>query len=250
MKIAILNYCGTVGKTTLATNLFYPRLPEGGRFFSIESINTSADSVGVESTKMRGSKFDKLFDEIILEDDAVIDIGASNIEDFLNNMMSYQDGHELIDRYVIPVTHGEKEKSESIATIKALLDMGIEPQDIRIVLNRATVDYKEEFSVIFNAAKMFKIPLDDRFVIRENDIFRLLQKSSRTIKEALNDNEDHKSIAKQYKLDSKKAEESGDLKKSKDLAKKSMQHIQLLKQQAMAKSLISSFDLAYEALNE
>lgn len=250
MKFAILNYCGTVGKTTLSTNLFYPRLPEGGRFFSIESINTSAESVGVDSTKLRGSKFDKLFDEIILEDDAVVDIGASNIEDFLNAMSAYQDGHELIDRYVIPVTHGEKEKAESIATLQALIEMGISPSDIRLVLNRATVDYKDDFKAIYNAAKTFKIPLDDRFVIRENDIFRLLEKSSRTIKEALNDNEDHKAIAKKYKLESKAAEEAGKAKEAKELSKLSLHHVQLLKQQSMAQSIISSFDQAYEALCE
>ncbi|MCA4079445.1 StdB protein, partial [Pseudomonas kurunegalensis] len=46
MKRAILNYSGSIGKTTIAAHLLYPRMP-GAAFFAIESINQSALDLGI-----------------------------------------------------------------------------------------------------------------------------------------------------------------------------------------------------------
>lgn len=247
MRIATINYCGTVGKTTIAANLLVPRM-NGNVIFSIESINGDLSTNGVESIKMRGDRFSKFYDEIVLEDDAVIDIGASNVESFLNQMITYEDGFNLIDLYVIPVVDGEKEKKESIQTAITLIDIGISPDAIKFIINRAGVDYEEDFKAIFNAAKKLKITLNSDFVIRENDLFRLLEKSGRTIQDAIDDKEDHKAKAKELKQLAKKSEESGDTAAAKKYNAESLKEVQLMKQQAMAKTLIQSFDTVYEAI--
>lgn len=247
MKIATVNYCGTVGKTTIAANLLIPRL-KGDTVFSIESINGDMSTNGVKSNKLRGDKFSKFYDEIVLEDDAVVDIGASNVESFLNQMITYDGGFDLIDLYIIPVVSGEKEKKESIQTAITLIDIGISPKNIRFILNRAGVDYEDDFKEIFNAAKKLKIHLNDEYVIRENDLFRLLEKSNRTILDAINDKEDHKIKAKSLKIKANELEESGDFVNAKKYKSESLSEVQLMKQQAMARTLIESFDTVYEAI--
>ena len=82
MKRAILNYSGSIGKTTIAAHLLYPRMPSSA-FFAIESINQSALDLGIAEVKtMRGREVGDLIEELVLEDVAIIDIGASNIESF------------------------------------------------------------------------------------------------------------------------------------------------------------------------
>nr|WP_235661112.1 hypothetical protein [Candidatus Hamiltonella defensa] len=88
MKVAVLNYTGTVGKTTIAAHLLSPRM-NNAPIFAIESINETAEGLGVDVEKMKGNKFRDLFKKIMLEDNAIIDIGASNIEEFMNNKIKF-----------------------------------------------------------------------------------------------------------------------------------------------------------------
>ena len=88
MKIAVMNFSGNVGKTTIAAHLLKPRMPNA-RIYSVESINAGADASGVEVEKLRGKKFGSMIDAIMMLDDAVIDVGASNVEDFMKMMQQY-----------------------------------------------------------------------------------------------------------------------------------------------------------------
>jgi hypothetical protein len=47
MKIAVMNYSGSVGKTIISSYLLYPRMA-GAKFFAIETINMSAADLGVD----------------------------------------------------------------------------------------------------------------------------------------------------------------------------------------------------------
>lgn len=82
MKITILNYTGTVGKTTIAAHP--PLSPRMGNapIFAVESINETAAGLGVDVEQIKGDKFRELFRKLFALDDAIIDVGASNIEDF------------------------------------------------------------------------------------------------------------------------------------------------------------------------
>jgi hypothetical protein len=55
MKIAVINFSGNVGKTTIARHLLLPRI-EGAELFSVESLN-AADG---EGHAMRGRQFGEL----------------------------------------------------------------------------------------------------------------------------------------------------------------------------------------------
>ena len=107
MKVAVMNFSGNVGKTTVAGHLLKPRMGNAP-IFSIESINAGADADGLEVEKMKGKKFGELVDEIMPMDSAIIDVGASNVEDFLKLMQQYDGSHEEFDFFVIPVVKEKK----------------------------------------------------------------------------------------------------------------------------------------------
>nr|UVN17958.1 hypothetical protein pPsy0479a_00126 [Pseudomonas syringae] len=81
-KVVVINYTGTVGKTTISANLLWPRMG-GAPLYAIESINETAENLGLDVEKLRGDAFRELFKRLMLEDQAIIDVGASNVEDFI-----------------------------------------------------------------------------------------------------------------------------------------------------------------------
>ena len=124
MKIAVMNFSGNVGKTTIAAHLLKPRMPNA-RVYSVESINAGADASGVEVEKLRGKKFGSLIDAIMMLDEAIIDVGASNVEDFMKMMQQFDGSHEEIDLFIVPTLKEKKVQADTVNTVRALRTLGI-----------------------------------------------------------------------------------------------------------------------------
>ena len=77
MKIAVVNFSGNVGKSTIAKNLLKPRINDA-EIISVETIN----SAEVDGQQMKGSQFRQLSEQLLLTDSAIIDVGSSNIDGF------------------------------------------------------------------------------------------------------------------------------------------------------------------------
>lgn len=192
MKIAIMNYTGTVGKTTVAAHLLAPRMDDAP-VFAIETINETAEGLGVDVSKIKGEKFRELFKELLTLDDAIIDVGASNVEEFLDGMARFEDSHLEIDRFIVPVTSGTKEQKETMSMIGTLADFGIPPEKIHILFNRVEADVRDEFGLILTYAKKEKnCTANPDVAIFENEVFDMLAVRQLTISGALADETDYK----------------------------------------------------------
>lgn len=195
-KVAIVNYTGTVGKTTIAGNLLVPRMGDA-KFFAIESINETAESLGVDVNKFRGDKFREVFKALVIEDNAIIDVGASNVEDFMLHMEGFEGAYEEIDYFVVPVTSGTKEQKETIAMIRSLTAMGVAPNKIRVVFNRVLRDVEEEFPMILNYhAQASTFWVDPECAIFETELFDALSVNKLSLDTLLNDQVDYKALLK------------------------------------------------------
>ena len=86
MKIAIINFSGNVGKTTIARHLLLPRMPKAD-LISIESANADEG----ETDALKGRHFAQLQEAMQLNSDLIVDIGASNIEDLLAGMKNIRE---------------------------------------------------------------------------------------------------------------------------------------------------------------
>jgi len=199
MKIAVLNFSGNVGKTTIAAHLLKPRMPQA-KIYSIESINIDGECDGVNVEKMRGKNFGVLIDELITLNEAIIDVGASNIEDFIKLMQHFDSSHEVFDLFLIPITKEKKVQSDTINTILALQKLGVEKNKIRVLFNKLDIDElaKEEFSAIFAAAK-----INDSFLVNENsviyinEIFDRIKAVGKSLLEISQDTTDYKARLKE-----------------------------------------------------
>lgn len=194
MKVAILNYTGTVGKTTIAAHLLSPRL-NNAPIFAVETINETAEGLGMDVNKIRGEKFRELFTKLIKLDDAIIDVGASNVEAFLDGVVKMEDSHLEIDYFIVPVTPGTKEQKETISLIGTLADMGISPEKIRVAFNRVEGDVHEEFPYVVAYAKKEKTCIaNPEAAIFENELFDALGVKKLTLAALLADETDYKAL--------------------------------------------------------
>lgn len=197
MKVAILNYSGSVGKTVIASHLLAPRM-NGAQIFAVESTNETAADLGLDIDQLRGEQFGRLFRDLLILDDAIIDVGASNIEDFLDHMIKYDQSHAEVDHFVLPVIGTGKAQRETIKTVNALAGIGVDPSRIRILFNRVNADVHEEFAAIFGYQVKSKLFVaQPQAVLYENEVFDLLSAKRITISEILADETDYRQLLKQ-----------------------------------------------------
>ncbi|CAB3909989.1 plasmid stability protein StbB [Achromobacter xylosoxidans] len=204
MKIATVNYSGSVGKTVTTSHLLAPRIPDA-EIIAVESTNESAADLGLDVEQMRGGQFGRLFRKLLMAEAAIVDVGASNIEDFLAELVKYDQAHLEIDYYVLPVVSSGKAQRETIKTIQALSEMGVPADRVRVLFNRVDSDVREEFAAIFGyARKSGDFQANPEAAIFENEVFDLLANKRTTIKEILADPRDYRQELRQADRDDAK----------------------------------------------
>lgn len=188
MKVAVLNYSGSVGKTVVASHLLAPRIP-GAEIIAVESINETAADLGLEEVEvLRAQHFGRLFRSLLMAEAVVIDVGASNVEEFLGELVKYDEAHGEIDFYVLPVIATGKAQRETLKTIQALSAIGVPEGKIRVLFNRVDADVQDEFAAVFGYERsvggFFANPAA---AIPQSEIFDLLSNRRTTIQAVVAD---------------------------------------------------------------
>ena len=198
MKIAIMNFSGNVGKTTIAAHLLKPRMPKA-QIYSVESINAGADSAGLEVEKLKGKKFGSLVDAIMVLDEAIIDVGASNVEDFMKNMQQYEGSHEEFELFIVPVVKEKKVQADSVNTIAALRAIGVPAQKIKVVFNKVETDddLRDEFPAIFALGEVKgDCAVSPRAAVFANEVFERLKSVGKSLGDLSTDATDYRAKMK------------------------------------------------------
>ena len=194
MKTIVMNFSGNVGKSTVARHLLSPRM-NNAKIIPVESINSD----GTQDVAIRGKQYGDLLELLSVMDDVVIDVGASNVEDFVALMKKYDGSHDDFDYFVIPTVKNTKQQNDTISTIDALHEIGIPAKAIRLVFNMVddTDNIQKTFDRLLDyhaSSKYFTLRPDA--VIHENEIFLKLKNSSESISDILSDPTDLKEMLK------------------------------------------------------
>lgn len=194
MKVAVINFSGNVGKSTVARHLLAPRM-NNAEIIAIESINSD----GTDEEAIRGKQFGELMDQLALLDDVVIDVGASNVEDFITRMKQYHGSHEDFDYFVVPTVPAKKQQRDTVSTIKELADLGVPSNKIRLIMNMVEVEDAPDvvFSGLFQYAEDGDFTLNPKAVIRVNDLYGKLKGGERSIAAIVADQTDLKAKLKE-----------------------------------------------------
>lgn len=195
MKIAIINNSGNVGKTTIAREVLGTNMQDA-TVVEVETHNTGNKKfakVFKEYYRFNATDIEELYTKLIENEDVVIDIGASNILDFLRQLEQYEGFETLIDIFIIPTTKDAKQLQDTIKTIKILLDLGIAPDKIAVVANRANPNtFEKDFAVIANAQKQLGFRFGKDLMIRETSLLKDLEFLGKTLTEVVTDETDYR----------------------------------------------------------
>ncbi len=199
MSIAILNCSGNVGKTTVTRELLSPRLPHMS-VRQVESINTD-DSAGPKVEVMIAARFDELHDELMRGSSLLVDIGASNVEEYLNRLDGAEGAQEDYACFIVPVEPESKQMKDTVKTISMLSDLGVEPERIRVLLNKVDLVKSEPRGVTLHRhfGQLFEMhrqeasfQLDQDALIPRNDVFTLAAAAGRTVHDIATDGVDYR----------------------------------------------------------
>ncbi len=191
-KIAVLNNSGNVGKSTLCQTLLLPRINDA-ELIRIETINhDDSNEIGLSAQDMS-----EVLDKINISDKAVIDIGSSNIENFMSGLLLNTGSQDDIDCYLVPTTPQVKQQKDTIETIRNLLDLGVEAENIFILLNKVDdrLNLERQFETLVASqilSKLNRKSLTDFPVILDSEIFSLLEKIQKSFSQAISDDTDYK----------------------------------------------------------
>lgn len=204
MKAAVINFSGNVGKSTVAKYLLAPRIREAD-YISVELINADEG----DGTNIRGKQFGQLTEQLMMSEAAIIDVGSSNVEDFMKLMKQYNGSHEDIDLFVVPAVKEAKQVKDTIATIQALSAMGVSAKKIRLVFNRVEVDEQVDDTfyplfAFYEDARSFT--LRPKAAIQFSELYQKMRPYEMTITDLLLDNTDYRSVLKESKTEGARAE--------------------------------------------
>lgn len=189
MILAVINFSGNVGKSTLSRHLLAPRMNDA-YVVPIESV-CSYES---DNDPIRGRQFGELIEELMIMDDAVVDIGASNVEEFMAYMTQYEGSHDVFDYFIIPVTSERKVLENTASTILALSEIGVPADKIKLVINKVSPidNIERDFASIIdfhNKSKLFELSIGS--VVYKNELYERLSLAGKSISEIIADETDY-----------------------------------------------------------
>ena len=195
MKLAVINYSGNVGKTTVARHLLAPRIP-GCQVVAVESINADDG----QPVTIRGRQFAQLQEFLQSVDNVVVDIGASNVEELLKLMRRYQDSQQDFDGYVVPTVPARKQQQDTAATLGELARIGVPPERLRVVFNQVDEDdpFDSTFATLLAYCASTGIARPNAAaVIAFNEVYSLVRGSGQSLAELAADSTDYKALIAQ-----------------------------------------------------
>ena len=192
MKVAVINFSGNVGKTTIARHLLAPRIARA-EVVAIESINADAG----QGPALRGSQFGELQEFLQTVDNVVVDIGASNVEELLALMRKYRGSHEDFDYFIVPTVPALKQQQDTIATLTALARLGIPGSKLKLVFNQVEDD--SDVSAVFDVVLAFVeqtalMQHSTRCRLGRNEIYERVKGSGTDLAALVRDDTDYKAL--------------------------------------------------------
>ena len=189
MKCMVLNSSGNVGKTTITRELLYPFM-QSPKIFEIETVNSSSNHFsGIDVEKITSfENFEDLYLKIIENENLILDIGASNLSNFMTKLSEFAGIETLFDFFIVPTTPDDKIATDTARTILYLKSLGIENEKIKVVFNKA--DKIEKFNILLLQEQKLDYKFNKYLFVPESKLFAELGLLRCTIRDVYNEDVD------------------------------------------------------------
>lgn len=177
MIVTVLNFSGNTGKTTLCKNMLAPLLDADRH--EIEKLNSGDGQADSE----RGARDFKNLTSTLFSSprSAVVDIGSSEIAEMLKQFAKFEDTFSDIDFWVIPLTVAAKQRKDTLQTVAALIELGVEPGKIVVLPNNIA----DPETAIVDLENVYKLRQTGVFVaenmILESELFEILKDTDQNV---------------------------------------------------------------------
>jgi hypothetical protein len=238
--ICVLALTGKVGKSTFVNHGIVPRMPSA-KLFRLETINLSG-MTETEATVLRGKDFVKLQNELSKIKSAIVDVGASNVENFILQMTQQTESHQAYDCFIIPIeaTCAKADAiDEFIKLVGILHKLGVEPERIKVVFNKLAFDGELEYEMrkVIKYHKVYGyFTLNLNAVIHESACFAALSEVGVTFESMLPDATNYRQEFRETPVDTPE-----------NMARR-LHLTKLMRAQGSIKPVNSEFDEAFHAL--
>lgn len=198
-KILVIHSTSMVGKSTTVASLLHPRL-RSPRVFSVEKQNQDAGRYGIDVVRYRASDVKNLIDDIIIEPmDLVVDVGASQYADVMKEFTRVRGAINDFDIVIVPTTPDGRVQEETVGTIETLRKVGLQPEKLRVLFNRATIDQGDDLDVEFEPVIVYLtttpgLSYNPDLVVYENPIHSDLRGEGLSFEQVANDKTDYRKL--------------------------------------------------------
>ncbi len=195
---------GNVGKSLITREVFYQHFSSDEKMvLELESRNASSSSFNINVTRIDFSKPSALQDLTqygIIYDDYILDIGSSEIKDFLVAIEKTKEILDEFDLIVVPSIKDQKIIPDTKKTMMVVRALGFDKKLV-VLFNRVNNPsmIEEDFESLFVWAKKEKFSLNSNLYLPDyqdaaNDLIRQKLLSS----EVLNDETDYRALSIQF----------------------------------------------------
>ena len=196
MKIALISNSGNVGKSTITREVLGINMPNAVAI-EIEthnSGNTKYARIFKEYYKINATDIEELHTKLIENEEVIVDIGSSNILDFLEQLEQFVGLETSIDLFIIPTTKDSKQLNDTIKIITILLqNLGISADKIIVIANRVNPStFEKDFKILLNAQKELGFRFNKDLSIRETSLLKDLELMNKTLNDVVNDKTDYR----------------------------------------------------------
>ena len=211
MKILVINSTGNVGKSFIAREVLYPLLSEEKTLYEIEKFNEGSDKLvgkNVHYKCVEPSKIDEIVPELLLVDNAIIDVGASSVDEFLQNSKEHN-LFNMIDMIVIPTVLESKQVADTIKITKELKKYGGDEEKMFIVLNKIkrelndneSIEQNPHFDSLYSNISSVGVEIGPEYRLREYEIIDKISELKLNIADVLADKTDYMKEIEKIKND-------------------------------------------------
>ncbi len=210
MKILVINSTGNVGKSFLAREVLYPLLPEEKALYEIEKFNKGNEKFLGKNVNYKLIEPDKLGDlvsELLVTENAVIDVGASSADKFLK--LGKEHGiFDFADMVVVPTVLEAKQIADTGEVIKKLEEVTASDK-IFIVFNRVSneldsdkaIEDNEHYNTLKSSLAGSDVECDPEYRLKNYDVVDKISKLELSIADVLADKTDYMKEIEKIKND-------------------------------------------------